>query len=280
MLLALLLYTYISHAGSPVWLISKGDKHLYLGGTIHVLRPSDYPLPAVFNEAYKQTDIVVLETDLQKMSSPAFQQSLLKTVVYPADQTLKDHIAADTYKELESYLSSKGIPLANIVTLKPGMASISLSMIELQNQGFNEVGVDSYYNAKALNDKKTLLALETPEEQLDFINQMGVDNPDKLITYTLRDIKESPFKMDTLKDAWKSGNNEVLHALMLKYLRDDFPEIYNILLVRRNHNWLPKIETLFQSQEKAFILVGAMHLIGKDGLLALLKKKGYKVENL
>ena len=63
-------------------------------------------------------------------------------------------------------------------------------------------------------------------------------------------------------------------------LLKDFPDIYQSLLVDRNNNWLPQIEAMFDSKDTEFVLVGALHLVGKDGLLQRLEAAGYKVTQL
>ena len=132
-------------ASAPVWKISKGDKHIFIGGTIHVLAQSDYPLPEAFNKTYNESDGLVLEVDLQGTQAPAFQQQVLTAMSYPAGESLYDKLEPDVLEELQAYCQARNIPLDNLVVFRPGMLAITLTLIELQSLGLMDTGVDQYF---------------------------------------------------------------------------------------------------------------------------------------
>jgi len=269
-----------AHATSSVWEISNGKTSIYLGGTVHVLTADDYPLPAEFDRAYGLADVLVLETDMAKLESPAFQQAMLSQMSYPKGQNLTQDLTPETYKLLAAYCESRGIGMQLINTFKPSMISLMLTMAELQRLNFTGIGVDKYYNGKAITDAKELGKLETVEQQLAFIAGIGDGKEDALIRYSLEDIKTLPTFMKEMKIAWRNGNTQALVDLAITPLVKDFPDIYQSLLVQRNNNWLPQIEAMFTNKKTELVLVGTLHLVGKDGLLHQLEASGYKINQL
>lgn len=267
-------------AASPVWKVSKGDARFYIGGTVHVLSKSDYPLPAGFDVAYKQAAQLVFETDMQKMAAPETRQLMLQQVVYTDGRNLKQVLKQQTFQELEAFLADKKVAVAGVVGLKPGMLAVTLTMLELQRLGMGEAGVDSFYQARALNDHKRLGQLEAVEEQIGFLASLGEGYENELIGYTLRDIKGLPRIMPLIKAAWRQGDLQKLEELALVPLKQEFPPIYQTLIVKRNKAWLPRIEAMLKNADVEFVLVGALHLVGEDGLLAQLAARGYQIQKL
>lgn len=265
-------------AGAPVWKVVKGENQLFIGGTLHVLSQSDYPLPAAFENAYRQSAILVFEADMQKLQSPEFQQLLRSKVVYTDGRSLKTVLSKTTYQKLNQHMSSRGLPMASFEHLKPGMMAITLTMMELQRLGFVGTGVDQFFNLRAMKDRKTIGQLETAEEQLAFLSTMGDGREDAMIAHTLRDLKKLPQLMASLKAAWRQGNRSKLKELAITPVKKDFPKVYRKLFVQRNRDWIPKIETLLKTKEVEFILVGAAHLVGEEGILAQLSARGYTIQ--
>jgi len=267
------------YAKSPVWKVSKDGYHLFLGGTIHLLTESDYPLPAEFETAYNNSLILVFETDLQKLGSPQFQQKLFNSTMYAGDQNITPFLTPDTKQALETYLENRGIPMASVLKFKPGMLSITLTVVELQRLGLAGTGVDEFFNAKALNDSKKIIFLETVYDQLEFLSKMGEGRENELIEYTLNDLNDLPKIFASMKEAWRNGDNAQLQEIGLAPWKDSFPELYHALLVERNNNWIPQIERMLTTKEVEFVLFGALHLAGEQGILTQLEALGYKIEN-
>ena len=267
------------NADSPVWKIAKGDRALFIGGTVHLLTPSDYPLPDAFEQAYNASSIIVFETDFQKMQTPEFQKAMLREVALPEGVTLKDTIDREIYADFLDYLAQRSIPKDNIIKFKAGMVSITLTMIELQRLGLTGTGVDQFFSLRALNDRKATGQLETVEEQIAFIARMGAGRESELIAYTLKQMADIPVLIGTLKTAWRNGDHETMADVGLASMRKQFSGIYDDLILNRNKAWVPKIEAMLETPEVEFVLFGALHLVGDDGVLALLASRGYTIEN-
>jgi uncharacterized protein YbaP (TraB family) len=265
-------------AETSLWKISKGDSRLFIGGTIHVLGMDDYPLPKEFEQAYKQSQIVVFETDMTAMIRPEAQKQLFQRVTYKPGKTLKDDLNAKTYKALLDYSSSVGLKIESLDRLKPPMVMITLLMAELKRLGIAETGVDQYFFNKAQVDGKTLSELENLQMHLTIIENMGKGHEDEMILGTIEEMKELPIIMGKMKKAWKTGNIEQLEKIGITPMITNYPSLYRQLLVKRNNAWVPQIEALLTTPEVEFVLVGALHLVATEGVISKLRSKGYQVE--
>jgi uncharacterized protein YbaP (TraB family) len=274
-----LLLTVSSQAAS-VWKVSNNQHSLYIGGTIHILTPEDYPLPAEYDVAYQAADTLVFETDMVAVSQPEFAQKMMQEMMYSDGTTINQVLNTDTYKALAIHLSARKIPMQAFASHKPSLIAISLTFIELQAMGYTSEGVDQFYSNKAKTNDKPQSWLETPEEQLAFIASLGGDDPNAIIEYTLKDIKKMPEMFSQLHSTWLNGDMEGMAKTGISPFKLDYPEIYQDLLVVRNNNWMPKIISMLNDKPTEFVLVGALHLSGPDSVLAKLKAKGYTIEKL
>lgn len=276
----LLLATSAVWAQSPVWEIEKDGRQMFIGGTIHLLKPQDYPLPPAFETAYRQSTAVIFETDLDRLQSPDFQQYMLRQLSYEEGRDLRQVLRADTYQQLARFFGERGVPMASVDRFKPGMVVMMMTMIELQRIGVSGAGVDDFFNRRRAEDSKEKGQLESSEDQVEFIASLGAGDPDAMLAYNLDDLEKLPETWQSMIRAWREGDMPAIDELTAMPLRQDFPEIYEALLVDRNHAWIPRIEALANTPRVEFVLVGAMHLAGDDGLLAELARRGYRVRQL
>lgn len=279
LLLVLSVATWVS-ADSSVWKAQKGTSVIYLGGTCHVLRETDFPLPPEFLTAYRASGLVVFETDLDKLEDPATQQAMLVKSMYADGSTIDRHLSAAAYAELSDYCAANGIPLAALRQFKPPMLMITLTFMELMKLGVTRQGVDRYFYDMAKRDGKAVQGLETADQQIDYVLSMADGNEDQFVIYSIRDMKTLQEKYEALVTAWRSGDTERLEEIMVVELKTRWPLLYKKLIVDRNRNWLSRIDEYGRTPRTEFVLVGAGHLVGPDGVLAALQKKGYRVDRL
>jgi len=266
---------------TSVWKVSSKNSNLYLGGTVHLLQPSDHPLPEQFDTAYGEASKIYLETNLEESNTPEFQALMMKALMLQDGSTLSSKLKEPVKNALATFLSERGMNIALFETFKPSGMSLTLSVIEMQRMGMQpELGVDKTYEDKAKKDNKALGALETVEEQLSFIQSMDQADPNKLMEYTLRDLKDLNGMMENMKAAWRQGDMTALGNPILGEMKSEFPVVYATLIKNRNDAWIEKIKPMLETEETEFILVGALHLAGEDGLLTALDSLGYKIEQL
>lgn len=276
----LFLFTCSWAYAASVWQVSKAGNTVYIGGTLHILSPQDFPLPNAYGIAYNQADKLVFETDIAGLNSPRFQQDSRARLTYGDGTQLKDVLSKETYKALKAHLAARQMDITAMANYTPALISITLSFAELRLLGLTSQGVDEFYYFKAMTDGKALDWFESPQQQLEFIAALGGEDEDQMIRYALDDVKQLPKALDELKKYWQSGDMGALYQSQGKSFHDDFPKIYQQLLVQRNENWLPAIEEMLTSAQTEFVLVGTMHLSGPDSVLDMLIKRGYSVQKL
>jgi uncharacterized protein YbaP (TraB family) len=277
--LILSLCSTFGYTQSSVWSIKGKGNIIYLGGTIHLLREQDFPLPAEFDMAYDASSVLVFETDIKALETPEFQQNLVKKSIFPGDSTIKDVLSEETYKLLEEACTKTGLPFAQIQKLRPSVLVISLVAIEYQKLGINAPGVDVHYSRRGMDVGKTTRFLETIDEQINLLANMGKGHENEFVQQSIEDLKKVETQMLEMISSWRNGHTKE-SEIELQDMKTEYPELYQDLLVKRNNAWMPKIETFFETDEVEFILVGNLHLHGEDGLLSQLKKKGYKIKQL
>lgn len=267
-------------AESSVWVVRQGNFLTYLGGTCHVLRPADYPLPAEFERAYQAAELIVFEADPGQANSPQMQQLLARKAFYLDGTTLEQVLEPATYQLLQDYCQRRNLQLSVFSRLKPAMAALTLLAIELQRQGINQGGVDLHFYQRAVANGKGREALETIGQQLEFMLGMAEGREDRFMQHSIGELERLDEVFDDLIAAWRNGDDESIAKLVTDDFKDQFPEIFHTLFSARNAAWLPFFETYIASPETELILVGVGHLVGDDGLVAELRKRGYRVEKL
>lgn len=266
-------------AQSAVWEISKNGNTLYLGGSVHLLRAEDFPLPKEFDVAFDKSELLVLEADIEQMSNPEVAQGMMAQAILPDNATLQTVLDAETYKLLEAKCAEFSISIADVAQLKPAMIVNVLEMLKLQQIGFTPQGVDVYYLAKAKEKNEKLDFLETVDFQINLLLNMGKGYENEFVKYSLDDFENIEKEITTLIPEWRNGK-ENSSALDIKEMKDKFPTVYKSMFSDRNNNWIPQIETYLNDKTVEFIIVGFAHLLGEDGLLAQLKNKGYTVKQV
>lgn len=265
-------------AETSLWQVSNGQNNLFLGGTIHMLRPQDYPLPAEYDQALAQADSLVLEINFAEEDMAAFQQSILERASYQHGGSLEKTLSVEAWKSLQRYCDERGIDVYRMNNFKPVLVMLALFEVERQRLGISAAGVDVWYDQQARERGMPVHGLETLEEQTVFLLGMGVGNESAFMQQSVRDLEQLGPLMAEMIRAWRLGDHHSLDQMFLEEMRTGFPQIYRSLIVERNNNWLPRIRDMIDQPGTELVLVGAAHLIGKDGLLAHLRQAGYEVE--
>lgn len=267
-------------AETSLWKVSSGSNILYLGGTVHLLSKSDYPLPLEFEKAYTASSLVILEVDGALMQNPQVLQQIQAKSMYSDGSTLESHLTPKAYAALKAYCEELGVPVAIFSQTKPAMAFLTLMGMELIRLGIGEEGVDMYFQNRAASDNKPVAGLETIEEQIDLVTNLFGDDESAGLILALQDLKETRTTFPKIIAAWRSGDEAALAKITVDDLKAQSPAQYKKIFVDRNTTWTPKIEAFLKTQPTELILVGAGHLVGPDGVLALLKQRGYRVEKV
>ena len=263
-----------------IWKASRGQSSVYLVGSVHLLSKDYYPLSPALDKAFKDTDLLVEELHLGQMAQVESQMTILTRGMLPSGQTLDKVVSPATFDLVRERVKSLGLPIEPLSRFKPWALALTLLGLEWQAAGFDAaLGLDKHFYDQAVAAGKEVQGLETIEFQISRFDEMTMEEQDRMLASTLRELETEKAAVTTLADAWKAGDAATVEKIVLQELRKE-PGMYQRLLVDRNKDWIPRIEALFSRKGRAFVVVGAAHLVGPDGLLALLKAKGYKIEQL
>lgn len=267
-------------SSDSIWEVKKGDDVLHIGGTVHILPNSEFPLPTNYTDIYANADSIVLETKLPEPGDQAMQMEMMKAMSYEEGKKLTDLISKESHAELVSYFAKVGMDYSNLERFKVGFLNSMVVMIEANKGGIAGQGVDAYFSQLATQDKKEIEYLETMEFQLNMLAGMGEGDEETAIKHLLEGADNTvPLLKDLIK-AWRAGDEDTLVKLAIVELKEKFPQSYKALLTDRNNNWVPKIEAMFGDDDREFVLVGAAHLVGEESVIKSLKDKGYTVTKL
>jgi len=260
-----------------LWKIQGQQNAVYLLGSIHLLKKEDYPLAAPMEAAFTNARIAVFETDIGEMEKPEVVMKLATKGMLPDGQTLRDQLTPEVYLAFSNHVQKTGMPAQLFDSFTPAMAAISLVALEIKKLGLDpEHGLDKHFYGRAREENKTIVPLETLDFQIGLMTEFSKEEGELLMKFTLKDIDKMESDFGELLKAWHTGDANKLEKLLNEAM-EEAPVIYKRLLTDRNLRWLAKIEELARGKENAIVIVGAGHLVGANGVVELLKKRGYKV---
>jgi uncharacterized protein YbaP (TraB family) len=261
-----------------MWKATKGGSTMYLVGSVHLLAKDYYPLNPALESAFKDSDRLVEEVDLGEMMATENQLNMLMQGMLPTGQSLETVVSKTTFDLVSKRLEGLGMPVEPLKRMKPWLLAITLLGMEWQKAGFEaELGLDKHFYDLAKAAGKPVEGLETISFQIAQFDGMTNQEQERLLTETLNELDTQQAEVTKLADAWKAGDVATVERIVLQDLKSD-NRLYQRMLVDRNRNWLPKIEAIAAKGGRPFIVVGAAHLVGSDGLIAMLRGRGYAVE--
>jgi uncharacterized protein YbaP (TraB family) len=257
-----------------LWELHGKHNTVYLLGSIHVLRPSDYPLPQVVLEAYRDAKSVLMEVNLQEISSEQVQAEMLGSAVLPEGKTLPDVLGKERYGRADALAHEVGVELSLFDQFAPWFAAEAISQLQLTQLGFQpESGVEMYFMERARSDGKSVAGLETVHDQIAVFQNMSLDTQAEYLVSSLEQAHDLPKEVDSMVRAWQRGDAQWFASQLQSELGKD-PRLYQSVLVARNRKWVPKIEALLNDDRNYLVIVGTGHLVGQGSVIDLLKKDG------
>jgi len=265
---------------SFLWKVSRGDRYFYLAGSVHMLTKAHYPLAPAFDAAFADSNLLVEEVDYQEMMDPKSQMMMLQRGMFSGADSLKTVLSPETYALVSERVGGLGLPMMAMERFKPWFLALTVAAMEWQRAGFDQqLGLDRHFYDRARASRMATQALETVEYQVRRFDDIPLADQDRLLASSIRDVDAQQRSVTDIATAWQAGDAVGLERLVLAELKSD-PLMYQRLLVERNLNWMPVLESLLLRSGPAFVLVGAAHLVGPDGLLTLLQARGYTLEQM
>lgn len=262
-------------ADPALYRVEKGTTQHWLLGSIHAGKPSLYPLPAAIERAWQQSRALVMEVNMSDISAAQWQQMGAITRL-GAGETLKEQMPPELYRRTLLAANQNGLTEATIAPLHPWFVAIALTQAALTRSGFSgELGVDQHFARQAAEGGKPIVGLETLPEQLGYLASIG-EHQLLMLESTLDELPELDSSFRTVMQAWQEGDQGTLVNLLKEEMGPAELRgwLEQTLLTQRNQNWLQKWPSL---PNESFVVVGALHLYGEQGLLTQLKQQGWRI---
>lgn len=266
-----------------LWKLSDADSSVYLLGSFHLLKKTDYPLPADVERALADAEHVVFEVTPAELADPAVPMKMMQRALQPGDAAFGKVASAATAAKVHARLASLGLSTEQFDRLEPWMVSVTLVTVLGQSLGYSpEDGLDRHLMARAAALGKATSGLETLDSQLDALDSTPLPEQLASIEETVADGEEMAARLDELHAAWRGGDLATLERLAVADMQKKTPDTYRRLNVERNRAWMPQVEALLArgKDEDALVVVGALHLLGPDGLVEQAKARGLRVERV
>lgn len=266
-----------------LWKVQTKTTNLYLLGSVHVADTALYPLDAAIEKAFSESNRLVVEVNMLKIDRQRMGQLVFAKGMYGPGQTLEKNLSKETLKKLKEFLRRQGLSIDMVSRQRPWLVSMMVSMQEIKRLGYSEeLGIDRYFLDKADKAKKQILQLETAENQIAALADISKELQDRLLLSTLNDYADARSFMESMLEAWKAGDVPKIDKLVRKTANED-PRLEPVmarLFDDRNEKMLAKIQKYLKTDGTYFVVVGAGHMVGKKGVVRLLRDKGYRVDQV
>lgn len=277
-----------SKAGStaPVPLLWKvtgpGDSRVYLLGSFHMLRADDYPLAADVDQAFAASNRLMFELSPADMQSPDLVGKMLQAAMRTDGTELRRDLDAPTWTKLQAYATANNMPLAQLQGMKPWFVGLTITLSQLARMGLDpELGLDRHFMKRAAAAGKPTSGLESIDTQIAVFAQMSNKEQQQMVAEALDQAEQADALSRTLHDAWRRGDEKMLWNEMAGEMRSQYPQLYKRINTDRNEAWVPKLQQQLQAgQGGTLVVVGALHLLGEDGVVEKLRARGFKVERV
>jgi len=263
---------------SFLWKVQSGANVMYLAGSVHALTADAYPLNPVYQRAFDASSVLVEEIDLAEADPLTGGLGLLAKGMYTDGRTFNGVVSRETAALVAEKLKGTPLALELIQPMKPWMVTLMLEALGAQSAGLDpELGLDKHFYNLATDGRKQVIGLETVEYQIDRFDKMPDAMQEQLLRSELAEMETEKTSLRTLLTAWQSGDAAAIEKMLLMSFTDN-PAAYNSLITERNRNWMPQLDACLKRSTPCFVIVGAAHIVGPQGLLALLRQRGYQIE--
>ena len=257
-----------------LWRYKSVTATVYVAGSIHVLKEGFYPLPKQYVQAYNESDVLVLEVNMEAIKPEALQATMMNYGALKSG-TLRTSMPADLYEHLQQVAPVYGIQLEQLQPFKPAVVGQQLQLMAMYSIGYEpEFGLESHF--MGLDVDKPVLELESVEDQLDLLFNTDRATQNALLQETLMQLPRLSDDTDAIIRTWIQGDDKGLEAL----IRDSIGSsalarnFMKKLLDDRNEKMASKISGYLETNKSYFVIVGAAHLAGKNSVVSILKDRG------
>lgn len=269
-------------AGQPVtmWQTQGQHNRIYILGSIHLLRASDYPIPSVIYSAYDEAETLIMELDMDDIDHIQTAAIVMELGMIKDGGSLEDQLGRQDYAKAIALADEIEIPLAMLAGSKPWLAAVTIETMILTRVGFDPSrGIEMHLVGRAAIDSKNVIGLETTRQQIEMLDGLSANAQREMLMQTLTDGGQIEALLDQIIDAWRTGDIDFMEKTLLSDMAG-YRELYQTIVVDRNKDWVRQIGELLDDDDDYLIVVGTMHLVGKDGVPELLRQRGLQVQQV
>jgi len=281
---------YGALAPAPVpllWRVSGAHGALYLLGSFHFLTPADYPLSEDVARVVSGAGEVVFELAPEELHSPTLGLQMMQAGLRSDGSKLDDEIPAQTATQLRAWAEANAASLqaaggaSSLQLFEPWFVSLLVTTTELGRFGLQaQLGMDAQLARQAQAADTPTAGLESAQQQIALLDGMGRLEQTQMLQEALEQAGAGPDSIQALHETWRAGDADALWQEMGLDMQARFPALYARINTERNDAWLPKLEQMLQQPDDILVVVGALHLVGPDGVVEKLAAKGYAVERV
>jgi len=264
------------NAKPAFWTMEYQGNRLYLLGSVHLLPAETVWLTDEIRAARDKSEVFVFEAPL-KDADVTMGSFVEKNGRLAGNKTLRDLLGKASHDALEQAAWEVQYPPRMLATVRPWLAAVYLELYAYLKLGYSQYyGVDHVLERQAETRKASFAYFETVEEQLSYFLKLSPQEELRYLKSTVKDILEKPDMPQRLIKAWAEGDTRGLEQLIDEGMAE-VPQLKAQLLTARNRKWLPQVEKMLKSGKVHFVTVGAAHLVGREGVVEMLRAKGYKI---
>lgn len=260
----------------------EGRGTAYVVGSVHFAKAGGPQLPPSLLEAFERSEALVVEVDPGTVSKAQTRELVRTLGLLPGGQRLSSRLDPVTLRLLDLELRRADIPKQNLEPLRPWLAAVTLSVLQLQRAGFDgEAGVDRLFLARAGVAKKEVRSLESAESQVRMLAGLPEPLQELMLRDQLTSLGRGGGQLDFFVRAWEDGDAAAVDAAIQQGAGN--PELrpfYERVFFERNARMAAALDAQLATSRTLFVVIGAGHVVGERGVLALLSQRGYSVRQL
>lgn len=268
---------------SFLWQITSKQNVVYVLGSVHVGNSTLYPLNKTIENAFNQSSVLAVEADATDAQA---MMATMATALYTPPDNISNHLPKDLIVRMQKILPNYSLPMEAVQMMKPYMAAMVLTLAESARLGYTaEHGIDLHFINRAKTDQKKIIELESADSQMRMMDSLSAKEQTAMLKHTLINIEKNKVadELTAMFSAWQQGDPVQLAKVTDASLAE-VPELQSVfnekMILARNKTMAEKIEAFLQNKETYFVVVGAMHLTGEQGIINLLRKKNFQVKQL
>ncbi len=270
-------------AGEPrlFWKAESPAGTVWLLGSLHFGDPSMYPLPSAITAALADAEVLVVEADITAHAPAAVAEAISRRGLYHDSRRLGDAVDAEIWQSLTAVADNLGLPVQLLERQKPWFAAMTLTTLALAREGFlSDLGIDMHMMALATEQGLPIVELESVAFQLELLDGLSADAQTLMLAQTLEQLADTDRHFRKLLDAWLNGDADTLSGILVEELHgpDGDDELYRALLQQRNAAMTRDIIALLDRHDAIFVVVGAGHMVGEDGIVAEMADRGFRID--